>query len=62
PPKKVGSEAVHKELGDIVERAATTTASLDAEQDSGDILKTQFTAIPNVPLSQEIGTSGSPRC
>ncbi|GJZ51016.1 hypothetical protein Tco_0605531 [Tanacetum coccineum] len=31
PPKKVGNEAVHKELGDIVERAATTTASLDAE-------------------------------
>ncbi|GJR98600.1 hypothetical protein Tco_0270774 [Tanacetum coccineum] len=36
--------------------------SLDAEQDSGNILKTQSTAIPNVPLSQEIGTGGSPRC
>ncbi|GJT48338.1 putative ribonuclease H-like domain-containing protein [Tanacetum coccineum] len=35
PPKKVGDEAVHKELGDIVERAATTAASLDAEQDNG---------------------------
>ncbi|GJU42928.1 putative ribonuclease H-like domain-containing protein [Tanacetum coccineum] len=35
PPKKVGDEAVHKELGDRVERAATTAASLDAEQDSG---------------------------
>ncbi|GJT11723.1 putative reverse transcriptase domain-containing protein [Tanacetum coccineum] len=31
----VGDEAVHKELGDKVENAATTTASLDAEQDSG---------------------------
>ncbi|GJY53065.1 putative ribonuclease H-like domain-containing protein [Tanacetum coccineum] len=31
----VGDEAVHKELGDRVERAATTAASLDAEQDSG---------------------------
>ncbi|GJQ97895.1 hypothetical protein Tco_0009034 [Tanacetum coccineum] len=62
PPKKVGDEAVHKELGDRVERAATTAASLDAEQDSGNILKTQSTAIPNVPLSQEIGTGGSPRC
>ncbi|GJX55130.1 hypothetical protein Tco_0285027 [Tanacetum coccineum] len=60
PPEKVGDEAVHKELGDRVERAATTAASLDAEQDSGNILKTQSTAIPNVPLSQEIGTSGSP--
>ncbi|GJX87169.1 hypothetical protein Tco_0339183 [Tanacetum coccineum] len=33
--KKVDDEAVHKELGDRVERAATTTASLDAEQDNG---------------------------
>ncbi|GJV18124.1 hypothetical protein Tco_1363447 [Tanacetum coccineum] len=31
PPKKVGDEAVHKELGNRVERAATTAASLDAE-------------------------------
>ncbi|GJY45218.1 putative ribonuclease H-like domain-containing protein [Tanacetum coccineum] len=62
PPKKVGDEAVHKELGDIVERVATTAASLDAEQDSGNILKTQSTTIPNVPLSQGIGTGGSPRC
>ncbi|GKB48845.1 hypothetical protein Tco_0899598, partial [Tanacetum coccineum] len=62
PPEKVGDEVVHKELGDRVERAATTAASLDAEQDSGNILKTQSMAIPNVPLSQEIGTGGGPRC
>ncbi|GJZ03227.1 hypothetical protein Tco_0521188 [Tanacetum coccineum] len=62
PSKKVGDEAVHKELGDRVERATTTAASLDAEQDSGNILKTQSTAIPNMPLSQVIGTGGSPRC
>ncbi|GJU77547.1 retrovirus-related pol polyprotein from transposon TNT 1-94 [Tanacetum coccineum] len=31
PPKKVGDEAVHKELGDIMERAATTASSLEAE-------------------------------
>ncbi|GKE67813.1 hypothetical protein Tco_1521974, partial [Tanacetum coccineum] len=54
--------AVHKELGDIVERAATTATSLDAEQDSGNILKTQSTTIPNVPLSQGISTGGNPRC
>ncbi|GKA25462.1 putative ribonuclease H-like domain-containing protein [Tanacetum coccineum] len=35
PLKKVGDEAVHKELGDRMERAATTTSSLEAEQDSG---------------------------
>ncbi|GJR36980.1 putative ribonuclease H-like domain-containing protein [Tanacetum coccineum] len=29
----VGDEAVHKELGDRMERAATTTSSLEAEQD-----------------------------
>ncbi|GJV05438.1 putative ribonuclease H-like domain-containing protein, partial [Tanacetum coccineum] len=35
PPEKVGHEAVHKELGDRIERAATTSSSLEAEQDSG---------------------------
>ncbi|GJX24688.1 hypothetical protein Tco_0230984 [Tanacetum coccineum] len=31
---QVGDEAVYKELGDRMERAATTTSSLEAEQDS----------------------------
>ncbi|GJZ12446.1 hypothetical protein Tco_0547676 [Tanacetum coccineum] len=35
---KVGDEAVHKELGDRTERAATTASSLEAEQDSDTIL------------------------
>ncbi|GJY76825.1 hypothetical protein Tco_0481941, partial [Tanacetum coccineum] len=34
PPEKVGDEAVHKELGDRIERAATTASSLEAEQDT----------------------------
>ncbi|GKA53798.1 putative ribonuclease H-like domain-containing protein [Tanacetum coccineum] len=34
PPIKVGDEVVHKELGDRMERAATTASSLEAEQDS----------------------------
>nr|GEX23881.1 putative ribonuclease H-like domain-containing protein [Tanacetum cinerariifolium] len=34
PLKKVGDEAVHKELGDRMERAATTASSLEADQDS----------------------------
>ncbi|GKE02859.1 putative ribonuclease H-like domain-containing protein, partial [Tanacetum coccineum] len=34
PPIKVGDEAVHKELGDKIERGATTASSLEAEQDS----------------------------
>ncbi|GJX59935.1 ribonuclease H-like domain-containing protein [Tanacetum coccineum] len=32
---KVGDEAVHKELGDRIERAATTASSFEVEQDSG---------------------------
>ncbi|GJV38524.1 hypothetical protein Tco_1411001 [Tanacetum coccineum] len=31
PLKKVSDEAVHKELGDIIERAATTASSLEAD-------------------------------
>ncbi|GKB40510.1 putative ribonuclease H-like domain-containing protein [Tanacetum coccineum] len=47
PPKKVGDEAVHKELGDIMERAATTASSLEAEQDSDNINMTQSMATLN---------------
>ncbi|GJR59782.1 putative ribonuclease H-like domain-containing protein [Tanacetum coccineum] len=35
PLTKVGDEAVYKELGDKMERAATAASSLEAEQDSG---------------------------
>ncbi|GJT33511.1 putative ribonuclease H-like domain-containing protein [Tanacetum coccineum] len=38
PLTKVGDEAVHKELGDRMERDATTASSLEAEQDSDTIL------------------------
>ncbi|GJZ33433.1 hypothetical protein Tco_0578869 [Tanacetum coccineum] len=34
PLTKVGDEAVHKELGDRMERVATTASSLEAEQDN----------------------------
>ncbi|GJX81510.1 hypothetical protein Tco_0330991 [Tanacetum coccineum] len=44
-------EAVYEEMYDSVERAATTATSLDAEQDSSNITKTQFTTIPNDPFS-----------
>ncbi|GJZ30681.1 ribonuclease H-like domain-containing protein [Tanacetum coccineum] len=43
----VGDEAVHKELGDRMERAATTASSLEAEQDSGIINRTQSMATLN---------------
>ncbi|GJW09565.1 putative ribonuclease H-like domain-containing protein [Tanacetum coccineum] len=47
PPIKVSDEAVHKELGDRMERAATTASSLEVEQDSGNINKTQSMATLN---------------
>ncbi|GJS11609.1 hypothetical protein Tco_0368405 [Tanacetum coccineum] len=40
PPVKVGDEAVHKELCDKIERAATTASSLEAEQNNGNINRT----------------------
>ncbi|GKD62943.1 hypothetical protein Tco_1305051 [Tanacetum coccineum] len=55
------NEAVHEERGDSMERAATTAASLYVEQDSGNINRTQSTAIPNIPFPQGISSGGSPR-
>ncbi|GJX13653.1 hypothetical protein Tco_0205411 [Tanacetum coccineum] len=57
----VADETVHEERGDSVERAATTAASLDTEQASGNINRTQSTTIPNEPFPQEISSGGSPR-
>nr|GEZ65193.1 hypothetical protein [Tanacetum cinerariifolium] len=54
-------EAVYKERRDIVERAATIVASLDAEHDSGTVNRTQFKAIPIVPFPQGFGAGGRPR-
>ncbi|GJR42193.1 ribonuclease H-like domain-containing protein [Tanacetum coccineum] len=48
PLTKVGDEAVHKELGDIMERAATTASSLEAEQDSGSGPRCQDTILGDV--------------
>ncbi|GKE35420.1 hypothetical protein Tco_1454742, partial [Tanacetum coccineum] len=45
PHIKVGDEAVHKELGDGMERAATTASSFEAEQDSGSGPRCQETTL-----------------
>ncbi|GKD45781.1 hypothetical protein Tco_1270426 [Tanacetum coccineum] len=58
----VADEVVYEEWDDRVERGATTAASLDAEQASGNINRTQSIAMPNVPLPYEISVGGSPRC
>nr|GEU55132.1 B3 domain-containing transcription repressor VAL2 isoform X1 [Tanacetum cinerariifolium] len=54
PIPNVPDKAVYKEWDDSVERATTTAASLDVAHDSSNILKTQSTAMPNVPLPQGI--------
>ncbi|GKC06733.1 putative ribonuclease H-like domain-containing protein [Tanacetum coccineum] len=48
PLTKVGDEAVHKKLGDRMERAATTASSLEAEQDSGSGPRCQDTILGDV--------------
>ncbi|GKB26037.1 hypothetical protein Tco_0865438, partial [Tanacetum coccineum] len=53
PPIKVGDDVVYKELGDRMERAATTASRLEAEQDSGSINRTQSMATLNEPITQE---------
>ncbi|GKF12544.1 hypothetical protein Tco_0050470, partial [Tanacetum coccineum] len=42
--------------------AATTTSSLEAEQDNGNITKTRSKATPNKSSSQETNSGGGPRC
>ncbi|GJR74679.1 hypothetical protein Tco_0087044 [Tanacetum coccineum] len=54
-------EVVHKELGDSLVRAATTASSLEAEQDSGNINKTQSKITPNESSSLGTSSSGGPR-
>ncbi|GJV76082.1 putative ribonuclease H-like domain-containing protein [Tanacetum coccineum] len=56
----VGDEAVHKELGDRMERAATTASSLEAEQDSD--VQTRFETTSkqsNDPPLSRVNTTGS---
>ncbi|GJX73640.1 putative ribonuclease H-like domain-containing protein, partial [Tanacetum coccineum] len=62
PTYIVIDEAVHKELGDSLVRAATTTSRLKAEKDSGNITKTRSKANTN-ESSSFLGTTlgGGPR-
>ncbi|GKD69965.1 hypothetical protein Tco_1324055 [Tanacetum coccineum] len=61
PTNNVADEAVHKELGDSLVRAATTASSLEAEQDSGNITKTRSKATPNKSSSLGTTSGGGPR-
>ncbi|GJX23162.1 hypothetical protein Tco_0227607 [Tanacetum coccineum] len=51
PTDNVANETVYEEMDDSLERAATTATSLDAEQDRGNINKTQSKATLNEPSS-----------
>nr|GEX48714.1 uncharacterized mitochondrial protein AtMg00810-like [Tanacetum cinerariifolium] len=62
PTDNVVDEAVHKELGESLVRIATTASSLGAEQDNGNITKTQSKATPNKRSSQGTDSGGGPRC
>nr|GEW52380.1 retrotransposon Orf1 [Tanacetum cinerariifolium] len=62
PMEHVADEAVHKELGDSLVKVATITFSLEAEQDSGNINRTQSKATPNESSSQGTDSGGDPRC
>ncbi|GKD87030.1 hypothetical protein Tco_1358184, partial [Tanacetum coccineum] len=55
PTYNVADEAVYEKMDDNLERAATTATSLDAEQDRGNIYKTQSKETLNEPSS--LGTS-----
>ncbi|GJZ34710.1 putative ribonuclease H-like domain-containing protein [Tanacetum coccineum] len=54
-------KVVYEERDDSLERAATTATSLDAEQDRGNIDKTQSKATPNEPSSLGTSSGGGPR-
>ncbi|GJV40376.1 hypothetical protein Tco_1418816 [Tanacetum coccineum] len=54
-------EAVYKERDDSLVRSATTASSLEAEQDSGNINKTQSKATPNESSFQGTNSGGGLR-
>ncbi|GJS83569.1 hypothetical protein Tco_0750110 [Tanacetum coccineum] len=61
PTTNVADEAVNEEMDDSLVRAATTASSLEAEQDSGNINKTQSKATPNEPSSSGTSSGDGPK-
>ncbi|GKC53688.1 putative ribonuclease H-like domain-containing protein [Tanacetum coccineum] len=61
PTTNVADEAVNEEIDDSLVRAATTAFSLEAEQDSGNINKTQSKETPNEPSSSGTSSGGGPK-
>nr|GEW57171.1 putative reverse transcriptase domain-containing protein [Tanacetum cinerariifolium] len=61
PIGTVADKAVNEEMYNSLERATTIATSLDAEQDRGNISKTQSKVTPNEPSSPETSSSGGSR-
>ncbi|GKA26827.1 putative ribonuclease H-like domain-containing protein, partial [Tanacetum coccineum] len=61
PTTNVVDKTVNEEMDDSLVRAATTTFSLEVEQDSGNIYKTQSKATPNEPSSLGTSSGGGPK-
>ncbi|GKB71433.1 hypothetical protein Tco_0932845 [Tanacetum coccineum] len=62
PTEHITNEAVYKELDNSLVKAATTASSLEAEQDSDNIIKTRSKETPNEAGSQGTTSGGGPRC
>nr|GEU64826.1 hypothetical protein [Tanacetum cinerariifolium] len=62
PTVSVTNEAFNEEMDDSLVRAATTASGLEAEQNNGNINKTQSKAIPNESSSQGTNLGGGPKC
>ncbi|GJX96689.1 hypothetical protein Tco_0352487 [Tanacetum coccineum] len=52
PLRKFSDEAVHKELGDIMERVSTTASSSEVEQDSVNAVRHQLLLLVQVPAAE----------
>ncbi|GJY69690.1 hypothetical protein Tco_0472672 [Tanacetum coccineum] len=61
PSDNVVDEAIYRELYDSLVRTTTTASSLEAKQDSGNIIKTRSKATPNEAGSQGTTSGGGPR-
>ncbi|GKA66462.1 hypothetical protein Tco_0766270 [Tanacetum coccineum] len=57
----VADEVIYEKRDDSLERVATTATGLDAEQDRGNINKTQSKATPNEPSSPGTSSGGGPK-
>ncbi|GJV14661.1 hypothetical protein Tco_1359984 [Tanacetum coccineum] len=62
PTDNVADEAIYEKMDDSLERVATTATSLDVEQDSGNINKTQSKATHNEPSSPGTSSGSGPMC